>query len=254
MVCTLLTSTKVLDHTLDGRALQKVLESFTTAWTFLFSQFWKPGIQGWGVGGFGFSQGFSLLGLQMATSSLCPHVVLSLRRTPVSHTRVGPQPDGLLLMQSSLQWTPLSNMVTFWGPWGLGLQHLNGVGGDTYFILKQPSWASLISRYCRVTHNWREMQREDGQKGRSWGTSVPGSECWDTRRRGEKRWGKAETGKKDPTLQSPVRGPSEHVPVPCSEFLLWPQSSFCIRLRDVFFNETCWLGLWRQLPVSSTAL
>lgn len=84
-----------------------------------------------------------------------------------------------------------------------------------------------------MTHNCREMPREDRRKGRSRAMSSPGSA---ERHEGEQKRGR---GKQRPGKKSSVQGPSKHFSAPCSEFLLWPQSCFCILHRDLFFNETC---------------
>lgn len=124
-----------------------------------------------------------------------------------------------------------------------------GVGTSTFELVGeghplQPKTTLLSKSEFKALRSDTQLER-DAERRRAEGQKLGHEQPWqsvlrDTKE--EKRGrGKRRQGKKDPTPQSSVRGPSKHFSAPCSEFLLWPQSSFCIHHRDLFLNET-WLA------------
>lgn len=132
--------------------------------------------------------------------------------------------------------------------WGVGTSTFDLVGGGRPLqpkttLLSKSEFKALLSDTQLerdAERRWAEVQKLGHEQ--PW-QSVLSHEGEEKRGRGKRR-----QGKKDPTPQSSVRGPSKHFSAPCSEFLLRPQSSFCIHHRDLFLNET-----WLAEPVETAS-
>lgn len=97
--------------------------------------------------------------------------------------------------------------------------------------------AALLSQYefkILYSDTWPERGKRTGQKPAA---AAPAGSA--ERRRSEGSRGQGQTPHTTNAQFSALH----------SEFLPWPQSSFCIQDRDRVFNETCLARLLRQLPV-----